>query len=210
MSGDISTYGGLKTAIQEYTGRSNATFLANRPLFVLRAHNTLLTDLDIPLLQASAGFSINAEKVDTPADFFAVASLRHNDDWETPLTPQTVEQRARDAARYTSGRPRTFALEGTQLAFGPVPDTTYAATLLYRRLLPFFASDGATNALLARHPFAYLYGALAEAARYDKSDEDMATFEAMFQAEKARIEVAERNAALSGGTLMPSPTGGVA
>lgn len=99
-------------------------------------------------------------------------------------------------------------MEGQRLAFGPIPDRTYAATLLYRRLIPFFANDAAANALLTRHPFAYLYGALAEAARYDKSDEDMATFEAMFQAEKARIEVAERNASLDGGTLAPMASGG--
>lgn len=210
MSGDISTYGGLKTAIAEYSGRTNTTYLANRPLFVRRAHEVLMRELDIPLLQSSASFSITGERVAYPTGFRAVKRLVIDDDWNAPLSPTSYELRAQTVAQYAAGRPWLFCVEEEKLCFGPAPDTTYAATLLYRKALTFFANDAATNALLDRHPFAYLYGALAEAARYDKSDEDMATFEAMFQAEKADIERAERNAAMDGGVMRASPSGGVA
>lgn len=97
-------------------------------------------------------------------------------------------------------------MEGGHFAFGPVPNATYTGKLLYYQALPFFASNDATNDLLTKYPFAYLYGALAELARFDKADEDTAVFETMFQAELADIEVAEQRDAIMGGSATPIPS----
>lgn len=206
--GTLSTYGELKTGLTDYTGRGgNTTFLSNLPVFVLRAHNVLMRELRIPLLQASTTLSVSAEKVNLPADFRAVATLWIDGDFDNPLNPTSAELRMRERVKYPAGRPRLFALEGSQIAFGPAPDTTYTADLLYYRALDMFAADSDTNAVLQRYPFAYFYGALAEASRFDQFDENTATYEAMFQAELSAIKAAEGADVYSGGTLMQVASG---
>lgn len=209
--GILSTYGELKEAISTYTGRGgNAQFLASVPLFVRRAHDTMMRELRIPLLQATADLSIDGERVAQPSDFRAVARLWIDGSYDTPINPAPVDQRSRLAVQYGGGRPAVYALEGSYFAFAPIPDATYTGRLLYYRHITFFASDSATNDLLARYPQAYLYGALAEAARFDKNDEDEARYEALFRSEIDQINRAEMLDAMSGGSLMPMPSVGPA
>lgn len=209
MSGDISTYGGLKTALGEYTGRSaNTTWTANLPLFVQRAHVVLMRELDIPALHDTTDLTINAERIAIPTGYRATKRLFIDGDWDSVISPTSHELRVKEAVTQSAGRPRVFAREGSYLAFGPVPDTTYVGKLLYRKALTFFANDAATNTLLTDHPFAYFLGSLAEAAAFDKFDEDVAKYEALFRAEIAQINNAEQMAAMDGGVLMPIPSGG--
>lgn len=207
--GVLSNYGELKTTLQTYAKRSTTAFVANLPTFVMRAHVTLLRELDIPLLQATADLTIDGERVSPPSDFRAVVRLSIDSDWDNPLSPTSIELRQREAVIYTSGRPRVFTLEADKIAFGPVPDTTYTGKLLYKRAFDFFANDLSTNALLTRYPFAYLYGALAEAYGFDKFDEDQAKYEALFRSEIDAINRAEQANALSGGVLQPGASGGI-
>jgi len=211
MSGDLSTYGGLKTALSEYTGRSgNTTWLANRPIFVQRAHSTLMRDLDIPHLHDTTDLTINAERIAIPSGYRASKRLFLDLDWDKQVKPTSQELRVREAVTYSAGEPRVFAREGAYLAFGPVPDTTYTGKLLFRKALTFFASDEATNAILTDYPMAYLYGALAEAARFDKYEEDELKYEALFRAEIDAINMEHAAAMYEGGTLAPVASGGVA
>lgn len=210
MSGDISTYGGLLTALGEYSGRgSNATWAANRPLFVASAHSVLMRELDIPHLQETADLTIDAERIAIPTGYRAAKRLFLDGDWDSVVTPANHEQRVREAVTFPAGRPRLFAREGGYLAFGPAPDTTYVGKLLYKKAMTFFATEAATNSILTDHPMVYLYGALAEAARYDKFDEDEAKYEALFRATIAQINNAEQLAAYDGGALQMAPTGDV-
>jgi hypothetical protein len=209
--GVLSTYGELKSELGSRSGRSaNTTWLAAVPLFIRRAHDTLMRELTIPLLTTTADLTINAERVALPTDFRAVERLFIDGAYDSPLTPTSVELRVREAVTQPTNRPRVFSVEGGYLAFAPAPDTTYTGKLLYKRSLPFFSADSDTNDLLVRYPFSYLYGAMAEAAAWDAYDEDQAKYESMFRAEIAQINAAEQANAYGGGTLMPMPSGGVA
>lgn len=211
MSGDLSTYSGLKDALGEYSGRAgNATVVANYPLFVRRAHVVIMRDLDIPQLHETTDLTINAERIAIPTGYLATKRLFIDADYDNPVLPTSQELRVREAVTQSAGRPRVFAREGGYLAFGPIPDASYTGKLLYKKALTFFANDAATNGILTDHPFLYLYGALAELARFDKADEDEARFEAMFRAEMSSVEIAERNNAMDGGALRMIASGGVA
>lgn len=209
--GVLSNYGELKTSLASYAKRSNATFTAEIPTFVMSAHSALMRDLDpdLQLLTATADLTINAERVATPTGFRAVVRLAIDEAYDKPLVPTSIENRLRTSTLYASGRPWEFCMEAGQLAFGPIPDTTYTGKLVYRKALTFFASDLATNDLLDRYPFAYLYGALAEAYDFDKFDEEATKYTVKFQAEIEKINQAERRFAMSGGVLRPQASGSV-
>jgi hypothetical protein len=204
----IATYGDLVQAIKDWTGRGGeATFVANIPAFIQRPHTVLMRELRIPLLQAAVDLSITGESVALPSDFRAVSRLFIDADWDNPLSPTSQEGRVRIAVGNDAGRPLVYAIEGTNIAFGPIPDATYTGKLLYYKTLPTMSADGDTNALLVRHPFVYLYGALAEAARYDQNDENISLYEGMFGAELNAIQTAEALDAMAGGTLSQVVTG---
>jgi hypothetical protein len=206
----LSNNGELIQALKDYSGRGGeATLVANIPVFIARAHDVLMRELRIPLLQATADLIINGETVAQPADFRAVSRLFIDADWDNPLNPVSQEGRIQIAVANTTGRPRVYAIEGTNFAFGPIPDATYTGKLLYYKTLPAMTANSDTNALLARHPFAYLYGALAELARYDQNDENISLWEGMFGAELNAIQTAEQLDAMAGGTLIQTPTGNV-
>lgn len=208
--GILSTYGELKTGITDYSGRGgNATYTSNLPLFVRRAHDALLRELEIPQLHEAADFTINAERVAIPTGFLAVKRLFIDAAYDSPLVPTSMELRVKEAVTQTSGRPRVFCREGGYLAFGPIPDTSYTGKLLYKKGPTFFANDAATNDLLTAYPYAYLYGSLAEAARFDKADEDIALYEALFRAEIADINAAALRDAQDGAVMSPIASGGV-
>lgn len=207
---NLSTYTDLAQALKDYTGRgAETTWVGNLPLFIYRAHVVAMRELRIPLLQGTADLVINGETVAYPADFRAVARLFIDSDWDNVVNPTSLEGRVRYAVSNPTGRPRVFSIEGTNFAFGPIPDATYTGKLLYYKTLTGLVSGTDTNALLQKHPFIYLYGALAEAARFDKSDEDIQTFEAMFGAEVNAVQLADQLDGMGGGTLMPV-IGGVA
>lgn len=206
--GVLSNYGEVKDAVASYAKRSNTTFTGSLPIFVMSAHSALMRDLDpdLQLLTATADLTINAERVAPPSGFRSVVRLAIDDAYDDPLVPTSIENRLRTATANSSGRPLEFCMEANQLAFGPIPDTTYTGKLVFRKAFTFFASDLATNDLLDRYPMAYLYGALAEAYDFDKFDEEAAKYTVKFQAEIEKINQAERRFAQGGGVLRPHPS----
>jgi hypothetical protein len=206
--GILSNYGELKSAVAVYAKRNNANFTASIPIFIRSAHDRLMRDLDasLPLLNASATITIDAEVVAMPADFRAVTRLAIEDAYDAPLSPTSMELRQRATVR-GPGRPQVFAPEAGGLAFGPAPNGSYTGKLLYRRALEMFTTDLSSNVLLQRYPLAYLYGALAEAYGFDKFDEDQTKYITLFSAEIDAINAAERKRAGGGGALAPAPSG---
>jgi hypothetical protein len=206
----LATYAELKQAIRDYSSRSLTLFETNIPVFIHYAHTELMRELRIPLLQASADLTISASSVALPSDFRATARLWIDSGYDEPLSPATLDQVLRARTMQTPSRPTIFSREGSNMAFGPVPDTTYTGKLLYYRQLPAMTADADTNDLLVRYPFAYLYGALSAAASFDKFTEDEAAYEARFRAQISQINMRERADAMSGGPIAPTITGAIA
>jgi hypothetical protein len=98
-----------------------------------------------------------------------------------------------------AGTPRLGAVVGTTLHVAPLADQAY--DLAVECQLPFtpllLAAD--SNWILAAHPDAYLFGALAESAPYLKDDERVALWEGRFQTALEEIDAARER------TLWPAP-----
>ena len=68
----------------------------------------------------------------------------------------------------TVGQPVHYNVQGSNFRFGPAPDATYTATLVYYLKVPALTGSAPTNWLMTNHPDAYLYGVLAELSAHTK------------------------------------------
>jgi hypothetical protein len=69
---------------------------------------------------------------------------------------------------FSSGtdQPRHYNVQGSNFRFGPVPDATYSATLVYWLKVPALSDSATTNWLLTSHPDCYLYLTNAEMSAF--------------------------------------------
>ncbi len=92
------------------------------------------------------------------------------------------------------GRPRFWAVAGWSLHLAPVPDAAHALEIRHLGGLCRLSAARPSNWLLKRHPDAYLYGALWQAALYVADDRAAATYRPLTEAALAAIEAAEAGA----------------
>jgi hypothetical protein len=187
----LATYADLQSEVAAWLRRVDLT--AEIPTFITLAEAQMNRRLRVRPMAARTAMIWSAEYADLPADFLsereatvvaggAVHRLAY-------LTPEQMDAGARTVS---SGRPRFYGLYGGQMRLHPVPDQAYAGELVYLQAIPALSDAQPSNWLLAAHPDAYLYGALAQSAPYLKADDRLQTWTALFGAVLADIEAADR------------------
>jgi len=80
-----------------------------------------------------------------------------------------------------TGKPAGYTIEGDYIIFGPVPDTLYAAKMLYWRTFAAMTADADTNWLVTNAGMLYVYAALIEATPFIGADDRAATWAAHYE-----------------------------
>lgn len=196
----ITTYTELQTAVGNWLSRAD---LSSRiPEFIALCEgdiNTRLRAIDQETKNTS--FSINAEFVNVPSGFLAVRSINTSfGGTRYALRVGTDDQ----IDQFTSsGPPKLYCVVGSQLRFGPTPDATYTATLVYYTKLVGLATT-TPNWLLTYHPDIYMYGSLAQAKGYIQ-DERMAVWTQAYLEGIERLKKHNDNNRWSGSGLQMRP-----
>lgn len=184
----ISTYSELKAAVADWLERSDLT--ARIPDFITLAETKMNRELRVRLMQARITLTVDAEYESLPADFREADSLIFTDAGVTfncdPMPAETLARRS--VGGQTPARPEFYALVGAQARFYPAPDKAYSAELTYYQKVAALSDAAPTNWILANHPDAYLYGALAEAGPYLRDTEALAIYRASFKSAVAAIK----------------------
>jgi len=203
----FSNYTDLTASVTSFNWARDSGSVAD---FIYITHMKLMQMLRIPALEKTATITIDTSAETAPADLMQVKRIWVDGSYDQPLVsqPSGLLQSIRGAYK-TAAEPRWFCLEGLDettdvLQFAPTPDQAYTGYLLYYQRLPFFASGAATNKILARYPYLYLYGALAEAARFSDDTSRIAQFERLFVGALSDIIVSARADQTGGGSLLPS------
>lgn len=79
----------------------------------------------------------------------------------------------------SNGAPHYYTLTNSQILFSPSVD--FDGSMRYWKLIPRLGEGCDTNWLLQRHPDAYLYGALMNAAPYLKDDQRIGVWGQFYQ-----------------------------
>jgi hypothetical protein len=185
----LATYSDLKAEIASWLRRDDLA--AEIPSFIALVEAQMNRRLRVRPMAARASQTWAAEYADLPADFLVERELKLTANGAVhPLTYLTAEQM--DGRTVLTGRPRFYALYGTQLRLSPAPDASYAGEMVYLQAIPALSDAEPSNWLLQSHPDAYLYGALTQSAPYLRADERLQTWGVLFTTVLADIEAADR------------------
>ena len=184
----LATGADLATEVAAALNRSDLT--ARIPNYIVRAEaklNRLLRGPDMETLNQA--FSIATEYVAVPTGFLEAKSFRLN---TTPK--QTLSLAADDTLNNycNTGKPKIFSIVGTNFRFGPAPDSTYTATLVYMASLTSLSGvSSTTNWCIVKYPDLYLYGTLLESAGDYRDQENLNTWAAAYKMVADQIKTAD-------------------
>jgi hypothetical protein len=178
-------YTALSNAIQAYTENTEASFIAEIPVFVQQAEQRIYNSMQFPSIRknVTGSTSANNKYLGCPNDFLAVYSVAIIDAtgaYEYLLNKDVNFIRQAYPVPTDTGLPRYYALFGSQsndvneLTFilGPTPDATYGVELHYYYYPESIVTAG-TTWLGDNFDSVLLYGSLVEAYTYMKGEQDM-------------------------------------
>ena len=190
----LTTYTGLKTEIANWLNRND---LVNEiPDFIELAEVRLAHEVRIPTIEKKIVVSLNNEGYSSkPADFLEMKHMFFND---TPLTRVSITRMHNFTP--SAGIPLYFAREVDKIRFHPTPtvgDNDRLEMIYYYKVEPL-SDTVSTNVLLKTVPDLYLFGALAEAAKFIDHINDGHRWEMAYQAAYSRAMKHLRDAELAG------------
>jgi hypothetical protein len=192
----ITTKGELKTALANWSGRTDLT--ARLDEFCTLAEQDIERNLRKKVVRNSA-FSLNSAAVALPATCAELRSLSFNTSSRLYPLIQVTAATLAGLKRSSAGIPRYYAVVDNTVLLDVVPSPTVTAEIIYFEAFTPLASDGATNDVLTNAPDIYLFACMKELELYLEHDERNPLWSAKYQKavedENAARERAEFGAA---------------
>jgi len=195
----LSTYAELQASVLDYLVRPEySTVVVD---FIALAESRINKTLRTRFQETSVSFTIDSATEALPSDFLELRTLVISG---TPTQVVTVLSPADLETTYSAnvaGKPQNFAIIGSNIKFGPAPDTSYSSTLVYYAKIPALSNTNTTNWLLTNYPDLYLYGTLIESAPYMKDDARVQTWMGFYDRAIAGITGADERSKWNGAPL---------
>jgi hypothetical protein len=172
---DLNSYTGLLATLGYHLNRTDMADIA--PVAIRMTEAELNRRLRLRRMQTTTSISVTGANLALPTDYNGWISLTVDG---SPVT-MTGTAAADLAATYGgSGAPTQASIEGGNIAFLPVPTTTYVGALTYWAKVPALTAQNTTNWVLEQHPDLYLYGCLAHLAPMFVEDERIGLWRGFF------------------------------
>lgn len=199
----IANYSDLLTAAANWSHRTDLT--SRIPEFIVLAESKMNRRLrTMDMVSKDVAFSIASEYVAVPTSFGGVKTFYLNTSPKTDLEFMADEQITQTYPTST-GKPKKYCVQGSNFRFGPAPDGTYTATLVYYLKVPALTSTATTNWMITNHPDAYVYGVMAEMRVYAKDSEGAAGYFALMNQVIDEIRSGSNRDRAGGGALATRP-----
>jgi len=174
--------------IKEFISLAEASF--NR---VLRTRNQIKRSTS----------DVSTQFVTLPSDLLELYNIQLNSDPIVRL--EQVSLSALDTLKSqstTTGKPRYFAITGSDLEFYPSPDTTYEIEVIYFSTITPLATDAETNFLITNHPDIYCFGTLVQAEPWLMNDERIGVWGAFLGKAIEELRVSDERSQTESGTIV--------
>lgn len=168
----ITTYSELKTAIADWSHRSDLT--AKIPDFITLAESRInrVIQFNEQEIETSLTATVSSRYIDLPDGFIAPIEL-WNTYFSTRDRVQFVPVDVIPVDLISTGEPTYWTIDGANIAFDIECDVAYTFDFRYRSTSNL-SDVVTTNWLLENHPDVYLYGSLIELAGYIRDMEQLA------------------------------------
>lgn len=205
----LATYTDLLAAIPDWMGRTRDSNIANRAAdFIALFEARVARDFRVAQMEVQYLLAVASEFVPLPSDFLEMRNIYIQANPTQALDQIGLQTLREQYDESWTGTPQVFAISNGELTFAPVPDTVYAAQMVYYAWTPLSTANP-TNWLLTQYPDLYLFGSLIEAKSFIEDGEAVAAWEARFDKAFASLTMADwrrantANAAMSVGAFTP-------
>lgn len=197
----LASYNDLKSSVADWLNRDDLTAVI--PDFIALAEAQLERRLPVERMVKRANATIDTPFSAVPSDFVSPKSLVLTSTAPVQQLEFLSEDEldAKKTVYRSIGKPIYFTVVGTQFEVLPAPDTEYTAELTYVGTLDRLSNSNPSNWILARHPDAYLYGSLLQAAPYLRDDERVALWAQLYTQVIEDMLVQDSRAAVSQGRV---------
>ena len=197
----LASYNDLKSSIADWLNRDDLTAVI--PDFITMAEAQLERKLPVERMVKRSTATIDTPFSAVPSDFVSPKSLVLTSTAPVQQLEFLSEDEldAKKTVYRSTGKPQYFTVIGTQFEVLPPPDGEYTAELTYVATLPKLSDSNPSNWILARHPDAYLYGSLLQAAPYLRDDERVGLWTQLYAQVIEDMLVQDSRAAVSQGRV---------
>ena len=193
----ITTYSELQTAVSNWLRRTNISDRIKE--FITLAEMRIRDGSDDGNFSTEplrSRYMVSSTTLTTVADTRTVSlptgcigfkgGLYIDDSIKTRLDLVSLQQLTDTYAGSETGKPKMYAIGGTNMYLGPTPDAAYNIPVLYHSFSAL-SDANTTNSILTNHPNIYLYGAVLEGLLYLQRDNRIET---VYQAFKSAVNAA--------------------
>jgi len=189
------TFTTLKSAIQDYTQNTEATFVADLSIIIQQGEDRIVKSVELPNFRknVTGTFTSGNEYLETPSDYlypFSLAVLDDSNNYSYLLHTDVSFIREAYPSASTTGTPKHYAqFDDTTFIVGPSPNANLNAELHYYYIpQSITATSDGTSWLGTNAPELLLYASLIEAYTFMKGESDvMANYEKRFQEALQRL-----------------------
>jgi len=198
----ITSYTTLISAVKTYLNRSDISddqvkeFISlaeasfNR---VLRTRNQIKRSTS----------NVSTQFVTQPTDLLELYNIQLNSDPIVRLEQVSLSKMDElKSASSTTGKPRYFAITGSDFEFYPSPDATYGIEVIYYSTITPLSASNTDNFLITNQPDIYLFGALVQAEPWLMNDERIGVWGALLGKGIEELRVSDQRAQTESGTIV--------
>lgn len=200
----ISDYTTLIAAVEAMSDRSDPEYANSIPLFIQQGETVLFSQLRCPANEKLGLFMGSMQdtrsNVQIPPDFLEARWVTYG----TRPLERITDQRylTLNNMNSTPAPPKYFARLGNSLYFYPQSTTAEDVGVQYYAVQGPLSASVPSTKLLMIAPFAYLYGALAEGARFTRDTVMEEKWQNLFVAEIARLNDQSYDNEVAGSTVI--------
>ena len=200
----ITDYDTLLAAVPEVANRNDAEYINAVPLFIQQAEIRLFRHLRCPGNESVAAFlagsNDNRHGVKIPSDYLECKWLLYG---SRPLARISDQRYLEWSHRSVApAYPAYFARVSGDLLFYPHADVNDDVRVGYYQTQGPLSATNPWTRLLRIAPNAYLFGALAEGARFVRDDREAGQWEQQFQAEIESMNAQAYDNEVAGSTVV--------
>ena len=174
------TFTTLKSAIQDYTDNTEASFVSNMTNIIVQAENRIIKSVELPNFRKNqtGTFTSGNAYLATPTDYlypYSLAVIDSDSNYNYLLNKDVNFIREAYPASATTGVPKYYAqFDDDFFIVGPSPNSGYTVEIHYFYIPESItAASSGTSWLGTNASEALLYGSLAEAYTYMKGEQDI-------------------------------------